>query len=707
MQLKGCIYLSLLTIAPIFVSAITQAAAIASPDHQANEIASIDENAALDTNPPVRAEVTPATIVAEQAQESIAATPEPDTPSPAAIAPAAPASLDTAAAAAPLGIQPSDPAFQTLQALADRYGCLEADAQQRLAAGQAIAQPYFEQLLAVCASAVATAGNADDLAQLAQLNNAPERLGQTTEELPNSPEETAPEGTELPIETGNPNFSIRLSGSVTVELGAALSGQGDAFFDASNNRITLPRDFASLPGAGTSVAGGNAAAGAAGVAQLGTGTLASFSGAVQTAANTAATVVPPNDPFTATGFADAQELANALAVNLGLGPAGAQAFLQGFANAGVNLNNPAAPGNGLALAAFHQGLAGTFANAGDAKIVIVNPQAVDDNLALDVLGRLTLDTTFTGDDLLTFSWLAFNSESYAARTGAPEAELETWSDRRSNNFVELYELYYRFWAGDVQVYIGAKDLYADDIVPTTANLQDDTLAAFFSENPLSYSYAGGTGIGANYQLSDQFNIAAAFLASDGFYYDEDGDEEIFADGNTLFAQLTYQPNDRFVAALTFNRAYSPDYLGLEATVVPNLFLARQKPTVQRAIALNMGYEFSEAFTLSGWLGYEWANTQGYDANFNRFSWALNLGFPDLFAEGNYGGFSIGAFPYVTRESGRFLESEDTPILAQAFYRIQMTDNFSIQPGLFYVANPTGNVNREDIWVGSVRAQFTF
>jgi hypothetical protein len=129
--------------------------------------------------------------------------------------------------------------------------------------------------------------------------------------------------------------------------------------------------------------------------------------------------------------------------------------------------------------------------------------------------------------------------------------------------------------------------------------------------------------------------------------------------------------------------------------------------VQRAIALNMGYEFSEAFTLSGWLGYEWANTQGYDANFNRFSWALNLGFPDLFAEGNYGGFSIGAFPYVTRESGRFLESEDTPILAQAFYRIQMTDNFSIQPGLFYVANPTGNVNREDIWVGSVRAQFTF
>ncbi len=535
-------------------------------------------------------------------------------------------------------------------------------------------------------------------------------LAQTTEPIPSlepTEENAAPPS---PQSESNSNFAMQLSGEVRIDVGLAFAGQGDTFFDTAGNSITLPRDFASLPSAGASVAGGNTAAAANGGAvpvPFGTGTLASFSGAV----SGAATALNGNfNLFPGAGIPNInnlQDLASSLAANSGLGAAGTQFFLQAFANAGINPANPNAV-NAPLLAGFHQNLSATFANAGDAKIVIVNPADVDDNLAVDALARLSIDTTFTGEDLLTLSWLAFTANSLGSRTGAPETVLETWANRRrSENFLELDEIYYRFPIGDVQVYVGLKDLFADDIVPSTANFQDGALGEFFTENPLSYDYSGGTGIGANYQISEQFNIAAAFLASDGFVYDEKGDEEIFSNSNTLFTQLTYQPNDRFTAAFTFNRAFNPDYLGLEATVVSNLFLARQKPTIQHAIALNLGYEVNDSFNISGWLGHEWSETEDAAADFNRFSWALNFGFPNLFVDGNYGGFSIGAFPYVTRESGRFLEADDSPIVAQVFYRVQLTDQLSIQPGLLHVANPTGNIVRENIWLGSVQAQLTF
>jgi Carbohydrate-selective porin, OprB family len=142
-------------------------------------------------------------------------------------------------------------------------------------------------------------------------------------------------------------------------------------------------------------------------------------------------------------------------------------------------------------------------------------------------------------------------------------------------------------------------------------------------------------------------------------------------------------------------------------LIPTLFLAREEAIIQNAIALNLSYAVSSKFNVSGWVGYEWADSQSSSAEFERSTWALNFGFPDLFQKGNYGGVSIGVFPYVTQETGRFLEEQDPPLVAQVFYGFRVSDNITIQPGLFLIDNPTGDSEKETILIGSVRVKFVF
>ncbi|NJM58474.1 MAG: carbohydrate porin [Synechococcales cyanobacterium RU_4_20] len=55
----------------------------------------------------------------------------------------------------------------------------------------------------------------------------------------------------------------------------------------------------------------------------------------------------------------------------------------------------------------------------------------------------------------------------------------------------------------------------------------------------------------------------------------------------------------------------------------------------------------------------------------------------------------------------FTETNDVPLLAQAFYRIQLSDNISVQPGLFSIANLGGDSDNDSVWIGSLRTKFSF
>ena len=323
----------------------------------------------------------------------------------------------------------------------------------------------------------------------------------------------------------------------------------------------------------------------------------------------------------------------------------------------------------------------------------------------DVL--LSLNTSFTGQDILSIDLQAANIQSYGDRfegdVVAPEAILD-FEDDTGNDFV-LDNLWYNFPVGRASVYIGTVDLEPDEIVPSTGQLIDDGVSAFFANgNPLSYNLVngdrfGGAGAGLNYQLTNSINVAAAYLAGDGEAATTGDDNGFFGGDNTTFTQVTFTPTDRLTIAGTYNHAYYSDGGGI--------INSDDSYTVD-AFGLNAGYALSSRLSVDGFFGYGIVDSKDTDDDADLVNWAVNLGLPDLFREGNYGGVSVGQFTSAFETSGSaFEEDEDLPLLAQVFYRLKLSDNITVQPGVVYISNPGGDSDNEDALIGSIRTRFKF
>jgi hypothetical protein len=353
---------------------------------------------------------------------------------------------------------------------------------------------------------------------------------------------------------------------------------------------------------------------------------------------------------------------------------------------------------------------------------------VDSQTTLGGWVALNLNTSFTGKDLLRTRLLAGNIQAYESRTGARESQIDYQED--TGNALTLDELYYSFPVGKARVFVGTKDLLANDIVPTTTNLQGDTVSSYFGDNPLSYDFKGGAGLGFNYQATKSVNLALAYLADDATAGKAGSDNGLTGGNSTLFGQLTFNVGKKFTGAVTYNHAYSAgnnsfgidsSSIGLAGTLPVLVTPATGTPFVVGgaqtvdALGLNASYAFSPKFNVSGWTGFGRVNDKesAFKYEANLFNWAVNFGFPDMFREGNYGGISVGSAPYATQSKFKFAGGptfkgeEDSPFMAQAFYRFKVSDNISIQPGIVYITNPNGNDKNDSVWVTSLRTKFSF
>ncbi|MEM6560725.1 MAG: carbohydrate porin, partial [Planctomycetota bacterium] len=64
-----------------------------------------------------------------------------------------------------------------------------------------------------------------------------------------------------------------------------------------------------------------------------------------------------------------------------------------------------------------------------------------------------------------------------------------------------------------------------------------------------------------------------------------------------------------------------------------------------------------------------------------------------------------SFVDLSDAAGAGFEEDETVV--EAFYRLQVTPAISVQPGLQFVINPSGDPDIDDALVGSLRASFTF
>ncbi|NJN32680.1 MAG: iron uptake porin [Synechococcales cyanobacterium RM1_1_8] len=307
--------------------------------------------------------------------------------------------------------------------------------------------------------------------------------------------------------------------------------------------------------------------------------------------------------------------------------------------------------------------------------------------------RLALNTSFTGKDLLRTRLQAGRMGNYETRfeqgdprggsVSVPEAAI-AWNG--DSNDVVMDELYYNFPVGKASVYVGTHGLDADDVVPTLGIFADSTLLDFFEDNQLSYDVGdSGAGAAVSYQLTDSLNLTGGYFTGTDTAASPGDDLGFFGGSNKYFGQLTFEASDRFVVAGTYTRSYNAGVADSYST--------------GNAFGLNAGYALSPKLTLSGWAG--WADFDGKNggADGELVNWAAILGLPDLFREGNYGSIAVG----------EFANNDDwfDNLAVQAIYKMQLSDNISIQPGVAWISQPLGDGDNDSVFIGNVRTVFSF
>lgn len=333
----------------------------------------------------------------------------------------------------------------------------------------------------------------------------------------------------------------------------------------------------------------------------------------------------------------------------------------------------------------------------------------EDEVTLASRVRLRLKTSFTGKDELRTRLSSSNFGGYSSRFegGNSFDGADASFDSSGDNSFVLEELYYRFPVGPGRAFVGTRNVDFDNIVPTRNNLSlKYAFLDFFQSDPGIFETDRGTGFGYNLPLGESLNLSTAYLANDGDASDVGNDNGLTGGSNTALAQVTFTPTDRLTGTFAYARTYDPDGASTPG-VRRGTDLARRPfgrvATRGNNFSLTASYKFPR-LDLSGFVGFSNFEEIDTDDNADVLRYAVNVGFPDLFREGNYGGFGVGVQPHVT---GGDVGDEDSPLAAEVYYSHKLSSNIKIQPQLFFISNPDGDDSNDSIWAGSVKTTFSF
>ncbi|HBE61044.1 MAG TPA: hypothetical protein DEG17_18835 [Cyanobacteria bacterium UBA11149] len=359
---------------------------------------------------------------------------------------------------------------------------------------------------------------------------------------------------------------------------------------------------------------------------------------------------------------------------------------------------------------------------GDKKAVAgtANPtQDLDVNTIFADRVRLSLDTSFTGKDLLRTRLQARNLTPFGSGTGAANVTGTNMTrlsfDGNENNDVFVDKLFYRFPFSDKLTFqidaTGAEyyDNIIDTVNPYFASAGSGSISRFGRFSPI---YRVGQDVGATltYKFNDMLAFSAGYFADDG--EDPSADNGVFNGTYSALAQLNFKPTKAINLGLTYVHSY---YSGAGVFVTGGTgsgFANRPFGNVATAtdsFGLQANAKFG-MFSVGGWVGFQDATAKataiaGNDADI--WNWMVNFALPDVGGKGNLLGFQFGMPPKVTDNDLTSREDSDTSFHVEALYRYKLNNNVAITPGLIWIINPEHNDNNDDIWIGTIRTTFTF
>jgi hypothetical protein len=346
--------------------------------------------------------------------------------------------------------------------------------------------------------------------------------------------------------------------------------------------------------------------------------------------------------------------------------------------------------------------------------------------------RLNFDTSFNGKDRLRTRLQASNLRLFSAGNpnitnqpgggfGAPQRFASTFpnafsdearilpsfaSESRNNSAVFIQYLAYEFPVGDrlnLHIHAGETDptfLGADPISPFS-DFATGSISNFANSNPLYYPMGNQAGFGFDFKLTDWLTLAAGYAGQGAGGI---GDPNLPQFGIDTLAGSNSAKVSTGGFSTPFDDRVNADNFG---------FIAN--------------YRVSDSLQLGGWIGYANARVLGVDTlgvatgnrgNVKVLNYAVTLAFPDLLLKGNLGGIVFGMQPRVIETSNARVaaaiglpdgrrEDRNVGFHIEAFYRIQLNDNLSITPGIFWLTAPNHDARNPDALIGIIRTSFVF
>jgi Carbohydrate-selective porin, OprB family len=251
------------------------------------------------------------------------------------------------------------------------------------------------------------------------------------------------------------------------------------------------------------------------------------------------------------------------------------------------------------------------------------------------------------------------------------------------------------------------------------------ISAFAQRNPILNIGAGRAGVGLDWQFNKRASLQAVYTGSN---FTSSVQQSGIPDSNhtTAGIQLALTPIKPLDITLYYVNAYSPDGALLTGVgddqLVPFNASGGGSALSTNAVGATVNWKVSSRATLGGWVGYTNSRIPGQSGDVETFNWMTFLNLPDLFGKGNLGGLYIGQPPKIISSSlplGQNLPDllnggaggsggqPGTTTHVELFYRLRVTDNISVTPGVMLIFQPRNTSDSDMITVGVLRTTFRF
>jgi Carbohydrate-selective porin, OprB family len=367
------------------------------------------------------------------------------------------------------------------------------------------------------------------------------------------------------------------------------------------------------------------------------------------------------------------------------------------------------------------------------------PGQVEKGTILSNRVRLNFDTSFTGKDRLRTRLESANTPNFNTPTGTNMTRLgfDGANTTSSSNTTGVSYLQYSFPL-NAQTKVMAEAVGTrfnenmNTFNPLLASSSGGSISRFGRFNPIYRLAANGTGLTVNHKLSDSFDLSVGYAASgintaSTLPTAAAQGAGLFSGSNAAIAQLAFKPSEDLSLGVAYARSYSTNGQGLAGSTGSSGAAGRPTgftsgigadspfngtPTTANHYSVLASYKLGTSAVLSGWYGITDATREATGGgSASTSNWAATLALPDFGSKGNTLGFVVGQQPKLnslTNANGvAGTADKDTSLHLEALYKMKLSDNVDVTPGLLLITNPENNAANPTEYVGTIRTTFKF